>query len=247
MSEKKWYTEEADGATTGPFSFEELSGLVEKGEIDAETLVGMQGQAKRPFSEVEKLTAQNIDYPSPIPREKDAAHRLHRQKRGENTPRPWRRFLARMFDYTLYGFVLGILFALFDISLAPQYWGIIGIGLIFLWTFIEAGFLSACGKTPGKALLRLKVLKKDGTNLSYLDAINRSFSVWWLGLGAAIYPISIVTMIVACTKLSNLGETTWDVKGGYEVKGKKIGVLRILVTILFFVILLGLASGGNSN
>lgn len=166
----------------------------------------------------------------------------HRQK-----PHPWRRFWARMLDYTFYGFVLGVIFALCGIIIPPMYWGLVGVGLIFLWTFIEAGFLCTWGTTPGKAMLAMDVRKKEGGKLSYLDGINRSFSVWWLGLGAAIYPISIITMIVACTKLSNLGETTWDKKGDYVVSYGRVGPLRVIIVILFFIILWGIAQSGTQG
>jgi len=188
----------------------------------------------------------DLDNPGPIPREEYAKKENMGSGLNEK-PHPWRRLWARLLDYLIYGFVLGVIFALCGVVIPPVYWGVAGIGLIFFWTFIEAGFLSTWGTTPGKALLSMHVRKKDGTKLSYLDGINRSFSVWWLGVGAAIYPITIITMIVACTKLSNLGETTWDKKGEYTVSHGRVGPLRVIIVVVIFVILLGLAQSGTQG
>lgn len=168
------------------------------------------------------------------------------EKMGEK-PRPWRRFCARMVDYVLYGAVVGLIFALGDITVSVRDASVISVGLIFLFTFIEAGFLSVFGATPGKALLGLHVATKAGKRLTYSQGLARSLSVWWLGLGAALYIVSFITMIVACTKLSNNGETVWDKQGGYIVHAKPLTVWRVAIVVLIVVALLGASYVGNTG
>ena len=47
------------------------------------------------------------------------------------------------------------------------------------------------GATAGKALLRVKVTNPDGRNLSYPQALSRSFNVWLRGLGIGIPLVSL--------------------------------------------------------
>lgn len=151
-------------------------------------------------------------------------------------PRPWVRFWARMIDYTLFfsctWLLADIFFGFSPLFAHSLFWMI----LIFLWAFIESAFLSAFGKTPGKWLLKTSVYLKDRQKLSYSEALNRSFSVWWLGFGAGVPVLSWITMIVAAVKLSNIGVCSWDKRCQTTVYHEKIGVFRTLSVIFYFLL-----------
>jgi uncharacterized RDD family membrane protein YckC len=159
--------------------------------------------------------------------------------------RPWVRYWARIFDYWLFGLVFGVIvFSLYpnflfgiDEKASDQVFGII---MVFVWVFIEPFWISKFGATPGKMLLKTQIQRKRGGNLSYWNALGRSFGVWSRGIAIGFPLINAITAIVAYVKLSKHGEATWDRDGGFVVTHSEIGVTRIILMVLFFVISIGL-------
>ncbi len=149
-------------------------------------------------------------------------------------PRPWVRFWARMIDYSLFFIVVSYLIGVCKVSTAPVQ-PFFGALMLFLWTFIEAFLLAVWGKTPGKWILRTEVLSNGKKRLSYSEGLSRSLSVWWLGMGAGIPIISLITMTVAGYKLTKNGITSWDQRRKYHVAHKKVQWWRTLIVVLFFL------------
>jgi len=149
--------------------------------------------------------------------------------------RPWPRFWARQFDYALFGFAVAIaaIFVYPEVLKMPQ----MGFGLIivFLWTFVEAFFLSTWGTTPGKWFCKVLVRDAGGKKLTYSAALGRSFNVWIKGIGFGLPLVTMITEIVAYNKLTANGKTTWDAEGGFNVTHSKIGFIRAFFMILLFV------------
>ena len=130
--------------------------------------------------------------------------------------RPWVRYWARMIDYSLFTLVLGFLFDYFYQGLRPiPPFG--GFFILFFWIFVETVLVALWGTTPGKWILKIQVRDQKYQRLTFSNALNRSFSVWWRGVGAGIPVISLITMIVAGIKLSNNGETSWDSGKKYRI------------------------------
>lgn len=152
--------------------------------------------------------------------------------------RPWVRFWARMIDYSLLYLLFWFILAIADISLGLAYPWLFPFFLTFIWVFIESLLLSTWGTTPGKWFLKTKLLKEKEEKITYRDALTRSLAVWFLGFGAGIPFVWIVTSIVANVKLSNSGKTTWDRNFHFEVRHKRIGYWRTFVTVIFFIIVL---------
>ena len=183
------------------------------------------------------MSLTDIDQPVPVAREKTTENE-------EVRVRPWVRFWARIFDYQLFILIFGLfVFYTAGPELAVSF--SMPIVAIFLWTFVETFLLATCGYTPGKWLLKVTVRNEDGSKLSFRKALQRSFSVWWLGYGAGIPVINVITMIVACVKLSNLKTTTWDKHGHFRVTHDKIGFFRIAIVVLFFAFLIALMVGAQ--
>jgi len=150
-------------------------------------------------------------------------------------PRQWVRFWARMFDYSLFFLVMGLILRTFAFRIMMMGGSIYLMICLFLWVFIEAFLLSTWGTTPGKWLLRTSIRSSNYQKLTFSDALNRSFSVWWLGMGAGLPIVFVITMIVASVKLSNMGQTTWDRRNDYHIKHRKVGTARTVIIILYFL------------
>lgn len=213
----------------GPISKQELAGKFHREELTPDTLV--KGGDLADWTPIAEL---QLNEPWLDVRASDTKVPLEEDRMAQETPksRSWARFIGRMFDYTWFGLILGWILSGFGMPISQAPFGVLLIP--FLWVFVEAFFLGLFGTTPGKWMVQTTVKRNDGKKLSFRDALARSFSVWWLGMGAGLPFISVITMIVACVKLSNTGKTSWDKSGSFTVTHKKIGIGRILVLIIFF-------------
>ena len=146
---------------------------------------------------------------------------------GDASPRPWRRYFARMIDTGLIwlaltvvvGFVIGFvvgpsgLWVFEDDGLFPR---VLVMGALMLP--IEAVMLAWWGTTPGKAMLGLRVIDRHGARLSFGVALRRALRVWVHGLGLNFPLASLITLIVAHGKLTRQQVTSWDRALGSSVR-----------------------------
>lgn len=158
---------------------------------------------------------------------------------GVSQVRPWVRFWARYVDYTIFSiiFALTTTFIMPEIINIPQ--AVFGLFILFSWIFVEAFFISRYTATPGKWLCKITVRNSNGKKLSYNQALKRSLDVWFRGLGLGLPFISIITQIIAYTRLKSKGITSWDKKGQILVTHKQIGGLKT-----FFVVFILAAYAG---
>ena len=162
--------------------------------------------------------------------------------------RPWVRYWARMFDIYVAALVGGIVVGIvnphaFDKPGSDQLFALV---VIFLWVFVESIFLSTSGKTPGKWLLKTRVVPSSGSKPSYSAALSRSFKVWWRGLGVGFPIASLITLIVAHGKLTKNGVTSWDKDDSFTVVHERIGAVRITFAIIAFAVFFVLMVIGNA-
>ena len=144
--------------------------------------------------------------------------------------RPWIRFLARAIDMWVFSFT----FSIFTITLnIPEM--LYTVLVTFVWIFVESILLSSWGTTLGKALLKVSIKKINGEKITFADALNRSFMVWWKGMGIGFPFVTVVTQYISYEKLSNEGITDWDREGGFIVLHKNVSALRIIISILILV------------
>jgi len=166
--------------------------------------------------------------------------------------RPWLRWAARWIDTCIFalvialmpGFILGLadappetLDTFYDSPGADQAFGI--LFMVVYYTFLEPMMLSAWGTTPGKALLNIKVLQRNGEKLSYSQALTRSLSVWLKGMGLGIPLISLITLVRSYNFLRREGITEWDRDGDFSVSHQAIGSLKGMVIVLLLLTVLG--------
>ncbi len=235
---KEWFIVDQQEQKQGPFTLEELKKKKEQGEISDSTQVWSQKFGQWiPYSIILEKELYYRDTPMFMEDSESKVSFSEEAKIAkERSPRPWVRFWARMLDYGIFfGLGSGLLVAIdrFPTLFSPIYLLII---LTFLWVWLESFLLATWGYTPGKWWLKTQIRRQESLEKLYFrESIDRSLSVWFLGLGAAIPILSLITMIVANVKLSNLGMTTWDRRGEFIVYHDHIGLLRILFTIVFFV------------
>ena len=154
----------------------------------------------------------------------------------QHVVRPWVRYWARTFDIYLFsvvgGIVLGMLAPEAAIRINPF---LLSLIFIFAWIFVESFLLSTIHTTPGKWLLKTTLTKPTGPPISFSVAMERSFTVWWRGLGTGFPIASLITCALAYSRLTERRVTSWDQELGYEVSHATIGSLRVMGAIFFFL------------
>src|SRR5262245_43108036 len=219
--------------TDGPYSLEQLQDMLDGGAVTFDDIVWVEGtEGWIPLNEVEGI------YLRPAP-EFGAAL----VEDGPQT-RPWVRYWARSIDIALICIIVGIPIGAvlpdeLNNRLVDQ---LIQFLAMTLWIPIEAALIATFGCTPGKALLRVRVSNKNGSNLSFGQALSRSFGVWLMGLGTGLIPlVTLVTSLFAYKRLSKNGVTTWDRDGRFMVTHRKVGIVRTLVAIGIFAVIIAAA------
>ncbi len=163
-----------------------------------------------------------------------------------NQVRPWVRFFARIIDIWLWSFAIGVLLAIFSpqLNITKENDYAIGMVGLFIWVFVEPFCLSTFGTTPGKFLLKTRLIYNAPHALTYGQALKRSAKVWWRGLAAGFPLISLGTLIYAYRMLRANGRTTWDAEEGFRVSHGRIGTGRgLLVVALLLVFFAALVVG----
>ena len=152
--------------------------------------------------------------------------------------RPFVRYAARLLDMAVFSFLAIGLGGLLGLQLGPNQALLLEIFVLALYVPVEAVVMGKFGTTPGKALMRIRVVREDGRPLDMATAMNRAVMVWWRGWGVGVPIVSLVALIVAFSKLMSEGRTTWDrdlhtcVLHGQVGFGRGIAVL-ILILFLF--------------
>ena len=158
---------------------------------------------------------------------------------GDAALRPWRRYWARMFDLFLFLAVGSVVLQRFLPVVLPGLWSMDVRDprtlLVFAaWVPAETPCLALFGTTPGKALYGIRLARPQGVTV--LAALSRSAKVWFRGLGMAIPPISLFTLMAAYDRLKQDGRTSWDGDGDWTVTHATIGTGRWIVIGLCWVL-----------
>jgi uncharacterized RDD family membrane protein YckC len=75
---------------------------------------------------------------------------------------------------------------------------------------LEVPCTKLSGRTPGKALFKLKVLDKSGRLMSWSQATRRSLVIWSIGMAFGIPLLIPLAGIVAMRRVWNGLQTMWD-------------------------------------
>jgi uncharacterized RDD family membrane protein YckC len=156
--------------------------------------------------------------------------------------RPWVRYFARTLDILLVHFLFWIACLIIGVRIQLSTGLLIGMIPPVIWLFIEPVFLMKWGATPGKVLLRTRVVHRNGALLSYDEALKRSISVWIRGEAFYIPVVLLVANIVAYNRLTKRGVTSWDEAGSVLVQHGQIGAARVIVLIVLIVLFVAVYS-----
>jgi len=155
-----------------------------------------------------------------------------------STPvRPWVRYWARVFDIFLFALPAGLIVGVVAPDAFEEQPGgdqLLGIVMLFAWTFVEAFLISSFGTTPGKWLFNTRVVGPGLRPISYSAALKRSLKVWWRGLGTGFPLVSLFTLAIAHGRLTRCGETSWDRDMGFAVEHARIGFARATASVVVF-------------
>lgn len=158
--------------------------------------------------------------------------------------RPWVRYWARQLD--LYFIEIPVVFLL--VLVAPMVHDLLGIvfwiAILPICAVFEALLLSTLGYTPGKWLLKVKVRTESGACLTFKEALKRSFSVLYYGMGLGIPVICLFTSASSYERLNDNGITKWDEAGNLTVTHEKIGIGRIICFAAVFVAFVYITASG---
>lgn len=180
--------------------------------------------------EKEKQPAKNIKI------DKDKVHQV----------RPWIRYWARYMDLMIFSIFFGIFLFIFFPSILEKSNVFLTVLILFVWIFVESILLSSWGSTPGKWLLKIDIKDNNDNKPTFSTALNRSFIVWFKGLGFGIPIVSIFTLVISYNQLTKNGITSWDRDVHFKITHKKIGVLRTVIAIIIFIVTFSLIALGES-
>jgi len=196
---------------------------------------------------------------APLPEVGPAAAQAIERADAIEPVRPFVRFWARMFDYTL---VSVMVFLLSDyVTPQPQAGEPIADFLtryleemrkpealalattlffaLFAWHALEAMLIHLFGATPGKALFGIRVTNADGDRPPVILSLGRSFYVYVLGVGFYQAPFILIGMIFSFFRLITTGNCLWDQHLKTRVEHTPLGAVRIMLAIgAFFALLL---------
>jgi uncharacterized RDD family membrane protein YckC len=153
--------------------------------------------------------------------------------------RPWTRFFARFLDLSVFGFVLGILSAIFYPDFFSDKDSVNGLIILFCWFLVEPIFLSLFGTTLGKYLFNIKVRDLNGNKPKFYSAFARSFWVWCAGYGFGIPIVYLFTLSSSYSQLKNTGTTSWD-KNIFVVTHGDYGLIKSIISFLIISSAIGL-------
>ena len=94
---------------------------------------------------------------------------------------PWRRYWARVLDYSLVALAVDRLLELFPMWSYPR----LPLYLLVM-LLVEPLVLMLFATTPGKAIFGIRVTDPEGKRLSYGAGVERTWSVLWDGMGMNI-------------------------------------------------------------
>ena len=170
-----------------------------------------------------------------------------RNKAAGGNYHPWKRLFARSFDVIALSVLVGTITIIVSVlilsntQLVEIYKPSLNKLIFFIASYLlvlllEAVFLTTVGTTPGKWTFGISVKTVNGENLSFEQALKRTFLVWLQGQALGIPIVSIIPQIFAYLRLTKTGTTLWDTTTNSVVIHKGWGWGRVIVgTVSIFI------------
>ncbi len=225
----------------GPVGLFELKKMFEQGVLSGETFIWTKemkcwqmAKSHPYFSEDFFLT----DY-AEQPQENLAGQWKEQQKDTYPNGRPFVRYIARLFDLSLFSLFLITLVSIFSpkfvVASSPIF---IFILSLILYILVEAIILSIFGNTLGKFILNARIRTMTGEPITFIMALKRSILVTAVGMGFGIPLINLICSYFSYFDLRKNGKSTWDQHIGTVVLYGQVNLARILFVSLFSLALI---------
>lgn len=226
-----------EGEKVGPLHDFEIRRKIETGELSRDTAAWHEGLAAwKALDQIEIFNREFELVAQPLTTDLDPFPPAH------PTPPPLpvktfylRRFWARWFDLSLYSALwwLGMWAACQNIGSAwLNQW--VMFSQLIPWFVVEAVLLHYFSTTPGKWLLGLRVVNKDGSRLDLSATTLRSLRVIFTGIGFGWGLLALFCQALSLFTARRLGTTLWDHAGGHQVTVGSLKPFRILTLVLLF-------------
>jgi uncharacterized RDD family membrane protein YckC len=178
-----------EGQSLGPVDDSELAHLAVTGRVTPSTLVWHNGLPDwRPYAQVAPFPASAP--PALPPSDSLAPRPLPAVAGAAGTAMPyagfWVRVAAAIFDGLIMTPVFILTFIAFfaafpdflstDDAKGDNWHVLFQVALVLIGAFYETIFVGAWGATPGKMICNLRVVRADGSRVSYLRAFCRYFA-----------------------------------------------------------------------
>lgn len=167
----------------------------------------------------------------------------HTEENFQYQVRPWVRFWARFIDSSIYAIIIWMVyFPVYVLSGGKTIDDPRLALLLFLICYyiisipLESLCLSIWGITPGKVLLKTTLHKVDGGRIKFKEALARTIRVMFRGCGLNIPIIALFTQVNAYGCLKKNGITSWDKDGNFRMQHCRLGVMRVVVSVFFVVV-----------
>ncbi len=214
------------GEREGPFEEYQLRGRIQEGELQSDTPAWHEGMEQwgtladitvlaGEFEEQDRRDVEEMFEPPETKEmlEEQKAEAAETREGQEAYRGLFRRFVARWLDVFVYQMILlgGFVLLgrdLYDFVFNPSFHLLHLLPLVL----IESWMLAQWGVTPGKWLMRLKVVNLEGETLSYGKSLLRTTRVWFLGIGALLPLLILVGHILGLICVRKFGGALWDVR-----------------------------------
>lgn len=242
---KQWFYSEG-GEQKGPVPEETLREMLRTGKLRDDSLVWTDGMAE--WRGIGTLPGWDPSpYESPRSAQVEEAVPVNWDGYEAEGPqaRPWVRYWARTVDMLVAMVLVGFVAGLVELQVGEEFEALLGFAILLSTLLVAPLWFALIGTTPGKALFHIRVRNRDGSRLSFGRAFGRRLSVLIRGEGLGIPILSLVTHIMAYSRLNNHGVTSWDESSGFVVTHRPVDWWRWLVFFGLIVLLVSLIALGS--
>jgi len=149
---------------------------------------------------------------------------------------PWRRYFARVFDISFYTYFVVVFHALLlntNMLSRSTFGKLLDTYLaILIMILVEPVLLSKLGTTLGKWILGLSVRGVDGQPLSYVDALSRTVTVVWRGLGLNIPIYNLIRLLKGYMDCEAGEPLDWECDSVIHLKDRKKWRTAVYITVI---------------
>lgn len=243
MTDEWWY--HRDGVTTGPLSLRHVRGMILDKLLSDRDWVWSPGMTDwTQLRRVESFARHLPQSVYPGTDDEAAPPDVALPDPGGWRPAgPWSRLLAQCIDQYLTALIVGFIIGFTGLELSAGYGDkldevLLGIALIPISLFLQALLLACIGTTPGKALLRLRLSRTDGTRPGLIRLIDRQSRLWVMGYAVGMPVLSLFTFYFAYKRVGRGQAAVWDAPLGLQVQqpGRQRG--RFVAGLIVYGLLL---------